>query len=83
MSTDLEKRIRERAYALWQQEGHAEGRELEYWSRAERELMSMQDALEEAVDTSARETRESEPKKRRAPTSGSKRTRSKAQPLHA
>jgi hypothetical protein len=39
--------IRSRAYALWQQDGSPEGREQEFWSRAEREL-----AEEADLDTS-------------------------------
>jgi hypothetical protein len=31
---DRERRIRERAYQLWQSEGSPEGREEEYWHRA-------------------------------------------------
>jgi hypothetical protein len=31
----LEQRIRERAYRLWEVEGRCEGRENEYWNRAE------------------------------------------------
>ncbi len=33
-----EERLRERAYALWEAEGRPEGREVEHWSMAEREL---------------------------------------------
>jgi hypothetical protein len=34
-SQDRESRIRERAYALWEKEGSPEGREEEFWMRAE------------------------------------------------
>jgi hypothetical protein len=30
--------IAKRAYALWEQEGHPHGLDLEHWNRAEREL---------------------------------------------
>lgn len=39
-----EQAIRERAYALWEQEGHLEGRALEYWLRAEAEFVKAADA---------------------------------------
>jgi uncharacterized protein (DUF3084 family) len=32
---DRDERIRERAYQLWEMEGGPEGREGEYWKRAE------------------------------------------------
>ena len=32
---DRENRIRERAYHLWEADGRPEGREQEYWERAE------------------------------------------------
>lgn len=38
MSVDVEQRIRERAYAIWQEEGCPKGREHDHWVRAEREI---------------------------------------------
>jgi hypothetical protein len=35
-SQDLETRIRERAYALWEEDGCPEDRAEEYWERARR-----------------------------------------------
>lgn len=35
---DLEHRIRERAYALWQQAGSPDGRQDEFWHQARQEL---------------------------------------------
>jgi hypothetical protein len=35
---DLEKEIRERAYAIWENEGRQEGRDLEHWERAKRQI---------------------------------------------
>ncbi len=35
---DLEERIRQRAYAIWEQEGCPEGRQEEHWQRAREEL---------------------------------------------
>jgi len=42
---DLESRIRERAYRLWEREGRPEGRSLDHWLEAERELAT-QSAME-------------------------------------
>ena len=42
MSDDLEQRIRERAYHLWELDGCPHGRDLEYWERA-RELIAIED----------------------------------------
>jgi hypothetical protein len=39
----LEWRIRDRAYRLWEEEGRPEGRELEHWQMA-RELVAQQDS---------------------------------------
>ena len=38
MRSDREERIRRRAYAIWQSEGHAHGRHEDHWHRAEREI---------------------------------------------
>lgn len=35
---DVEERIRQRAYELYEQEGRQEGRDQEYWLRAEAEI---------------------------------------------
>jgi hypothetical protein len=35
---EQERRIRERAYAIWEREGRAAGREGEHWREAEREI---------------------------------------------
>lgn len=39
----LEWRIRDRAYRLWEEEGRPEGREMEHWQMA-RELIAQQDS---------------------------------------
>ena len=36
METEIEERIRARAYAIWEQEGRPDGKHLEHWSRAKR-----------------------------------------------
>ena len=35
-----EQRIRERAYTLWEQEGHPAGRHLDHWVAAEQEIQA-------------------------------------------
>ncbi|HYG85191.1 MAG TPA: DUF2934 domain-containing protein [Azospirillum sp.] len=35
---DVEQRIRERAYAIWQEEGCPEGCDYQHWVRAEKEI---------------------------------------------
>jgi hypothetical protein len=37
-ATELQKRIRERAYQIWEREGREHGRDQDHWRRAEREL---------------------------------------------
>ncbi|MBV8089607.1 MAG: DUF2934 domain-containing protein [Alphaproteobacteria bacterium] len=38
MRTDRERRIEERAYELWEAEGHPQGKHEEHWHRAAREI---------------------------------------------
>jgi hypothetical protein len=56
MDQDREK-IRDRAYEIWDREGRQEGRDDEYWLRAERELSASRDGgagrPAEAASTSA------------------------------
>ena len=40
MPTERNEQIREHAYRLWEAEGCPEGREMDYWLRAERELQN-------------------------------------------
>jgi hypothetical protein len=35
----VEERIRQRAYEIYEQQGHQEGRHLEHWLQAEQELL--------------------------------------------
>ncbi|MFO1148265.1 MAG: DUF2934 domain-containing protein [Alsobacter sp.] len=39
MSHELEARIREKAYELWESEGRPAGRDQDFWLRAEREII--------------------------------------------
>ena len=36
--TDVEQRIRERAYQIWIEQGQPDGRDKEHWTQAEQEL---------------------------------------------
>ena len=40
MPDEREQAIRERAYAIWEQEGRPDGKDLEHWLRAEAEFTS-------------------------------------------
>ena len=52
MNEDIQHRIRERAQRLWEAEGQPEGREVEHWLEAEREVMA-EDGLGEPVTAGA------------------------------
>jgi hypothetical protein len=39
MQVDHEQAIRERAFVLWEQDGHPDGKDLEYWLSAEAEIL--------------------------------------------
>jgi hypothetical protein len=47
MDPELRRRIEERAYALWEADGRPDGRALEYWLRAEQEIVTQSIAGEE------------------------------------
>jgi Protein of unknown function (DUF2934) len=38
MESDREKRVRERAYQIWQRQGEPQGRAQEHWAQAEAEI---------------------------------------------
>jgi hypothetical protein len=38
MNDDLVQRVRERAYKIWEENGRPDGREIEHWLQAERDL---------------------------------------------
>lgn len=44
MGGDRNERIRERAYQIWQEEGQPEGRGVEHWAQAEREIGEVEGA---------------------------------------
>jgi Protein of unknown function (DUF2934) len=61
MGEEAKQIIRERAHALWEADGRPEGRELQYWLRAEQELLAELVAGEEEDPS----TREQEDRSRR------------------
>ncbi len=48
MTPEREARIRERAYRLWEEDGRPDGRETEFWERAE-ELIGMEENADAAL----------------------------------
>ena len=51
MDEELQKRIRDRAHQLWEQEGRPEGRADEHWERARAELAADErEALKQSRD---------------------------------
>jgi hypothetical protein len=48
MQDERERRIKERAFELWQREGSLDGRSLGHWLQAEREIQE-EDEAEEAT----------------------------------
>ena len=40
MSVDVEQRIRDRAYAIWLDEGRPHGRDADHWLQAERAILA-------------------------------------------
>jgi hypothetical protein len=78
----LQQRIRERAFELWEADDRPEGREMEYWLRAEQELAPLSvageedplEALDHDAPAAAQESSEPKPapKRRRStrPASG-------------
>ena len=57
MGEEAKQIVRERAHALWEADGRPGGRELEYWLRAERELLAELIAGEEDPSTGGQEDR--------------------------
>lgn len=51
MSADVEHRIRERAYAIWLEEGCPDGHDQEHWALAERQVLAETAADAEPPDT--------------------------------
>jgi hypothetical protein len=49
MDEQLKKILQERAYALWEADGCPEGRELEYWKKAEEWFKAEEENLDQSV----------------------------------
>ena len=66
MNDDRDARIRTRAYEIWQEQGRPEGRTVEHWLEAERQLGGEEDSrsLEEDSDSEGA-AEEAEKKSRR------------------
>jgi hypothetical protein len=50
MARQLERDIRERAYTIWEQEGHPVGKDVEHWLRAEAEMATASGDSSHATD---------------------------------
>ena len=66
MNSEKERRIGERAYALWEAEGQPHGRHEEHWRRAAREIEA-EESARAVMTRPARRTSQ-----RTAPNSGSR-----------
>lgn len=53
MQSDRETRIRDRAQAIWEEEGRPEGRDREHWERAAAEVNAEERAGEQEADTAS------------------------------
>jgi Protein of unknown function (DUF2934) len=51
MPTDREEKIRERAYAIWLDQGSIDGRDQEHWLEAEKEIATEEAATEPNSNT--------------------------------
>ena len=83
--TDREDKIRERAYGIWEEEGHPHGRAEHHWQRAAREIVEPPEAAApvQPVPVSAAPAEKPAPKRRKAATgavAAPKRTATKRTP---
>ena len=51
MAADREEKIRERAYAIWLDQGSSDGRDQEHWLEAEKEIAKEEATAEPKGDT--------------------------------
>jgi len=77
---NLEHEIRVRAYTLWEQEGRSDGRALDHWSRAEREIAAMQETLKAAVAATQAAAAKKPAKPAKAPKAAEPKTASAKKP---
>jgi hypothetical protein len=64
--TSLERRIRERAYEIWNADGRADGKANEHWLAAEREVLSSLSALAPVADVPSQRQSRSRTRRRSA-----------------
>lgn len=69
MSSDLERRIRQRAYELWEAEGQPEGRDSHHWTQAEVEFAEAR-AVENVASAASAPTRAKPIRRSKSPESG-------------
>ena len=55
--SDLEQKIRERAYQIWEQEGCVDGRAEQHWQMAKLELTVAAEALADCIESVAQPVR--------------------------
>jgi hypothetical protein len=58
MSDEREQQIRERAYAVWEEEGCPDGRDREHWLQAEAEIVAEDPAVSGPAETVAQKVSE-------------------------
>jgi hypothetical protein len=82
--TDREDKIRQRAYSIWEQEGHPHGRHEDHWHRAAAEVASAAPAqgelIPEIADAPSLQPDEAAPAKKPAPQRRKAATGAKAAP---
>ena len=49
-NSEIEQRIRARAYQIWIEQGQPHGRDIEHWRQAEAELVATSPSLQPLVD---------------------------------
>lgn len=84
METDVQQRIRERAYAIWLEEGRPHGRDTDHWLRAEQDIAaSLTETAPVALAVAAETVPASAPKPKRttpSTTTAPKKTPAKKAP---
>lgn len=68
MDGDLEHRIRERAYELWEAEGQPEGREDQHWRQAQADITEAQGKAAKTKTGTAKTATARKPTAKPAPT---------------
>jgi hypothetical protein len=66
MDQNVERRIRDRAYSIWEKEGRPEGQEVEHWLRACQEVAAEEGSPAASEGSSAESAEAEAPKPKRA-----------------